>query len=125
MIRPFQIAIVLLAFAAFSLAQTQKLPPDLAGLPDEIKNLKWQTIDTATVQPLERCRSLLLLNHSLDELSANAAAEADLMSEYIEKNNLGAQFASTPPPPAPRALSYTDAQKIAIAMLRGPMSTSY
>ena len=87
MFRLFLIALVLPVFATAALAaQSQKLPPDLARLPDEIKNLKWQTIEIGQATTLERCRALLLLNHTLDELSANAAAEADLMSAYIEKN---------------------------------------
>lgn len=126
MYRHFLLGCVLLpTFVTAALAQTRKLPPDLAGIPDEVKSLKWQTIDIATVQPLERCRALLLLNHTLDELSANATAEADLMSAYLEKNNLGSKFASTPPPPPAKTLTYPDAEKVAVAMLRGPMSSSY
>lgn len=114
-----------LVVASAALAQPQKLPPDLAGLPDEIKSLQWKTIDMGSVPTLEHCRALLLMNHTLDELSANATSEADLMSTYIEKQNLGTQFANTPPPPAPAMLSYADAEKIAVALLRGPMSGSY
>jgi hypothetical protein len=112
------------AFATACLAQSQKLPSELAGLPDEIKTLKWPAIDMGQVSTLERCRALMLLNNTLDELSANAAAEAELMSAYVEKNNLGAQFAGTAPPPAPPALSFADAEKVAVALLRGPMRTS-
>ena len=107
MFRPLLLACVVSTFVTSALAQSQKLPPELAGLPDEVKGLKWQAIDWATVQPLERCRALQLLNHTLEELSANAAAEADLMSAYVEKNNLGevcqhpaaavAQIAQFPP----------------------------
>ena len=114
-----------LMLARAALAQSENLPPDIARLPDQIKSLKWQSIDTAALAPLERCRALLLLNHTLDELSANATAEADLMSAYIEKQNLGSQFASTPPPPAPPQLTFADAEKVAIALLKGPMSDSY
>jgi len=123
--RVFLMACVLPALATAASAQTQKLPPGLAGLPDEIKTLKWQAIDMGAVKPLEHCRALLLMNHTLDELSANSAAEADLMSAYIEKNNLGTSFASTPPPPAPATLTFPDAERVAVALLRGPMSTSY
>jgi len=119
------LSISLLGLTSTLFAQVQKLPADLAGLPDEIKNLKWQSIDVASLTPLEQSRALLLLDHVLGEVSANATSEADLMSAYIEKQNLGAQFASTPPPPAPKQLSYNDALKVAVALLRGPMSTSY
>jgi hypothetical protein len=115
------------AFVAGAFAQSppQRLPADLQTLPDELKNLKWQTIDMGSVPTLEHCRALLLMNHTLDELSANATAEADLLSTYIEKQNLGSQFANTPPPPPPPLLTYPDAEKISVALLRGPMSSSY
>jgi len=122
--RLFLIACMPAFLVTTTLAQAPKLPPELAALPDEIKRLPWQTIDMSSIQPLEHCRALLLLNHTLDALSDNATAEADLMSAYIEKNNLGTQFASTPPPPTPRGLMYPDAEKVAIALLRGPMSGS-
>jgi hypothetical protein len=114
-----------LVLTAAAWAQTRTLPADLANLPEEIKTLKWQTIDPAALTPLEQSRALLLLDHALNELSANATSEADLMSTYIEKQNLGAQFASTPPPPAPKELSYDDAMKVSVALLRGPMNKSY
>src|SRR5262245_41263939 len=70
------------------LAQSQKLPPDIANLPEEIKSLQWQSIDPAAASNLERCRALLLLNHVLEEVSANSTSEADLMSSYIQSQNL-------------------------------------
>jgi hypothetical protein len=116
---------LVLAFAAAASAQTNKLPPDLASLPEEIKTLQWQTIDPATLQPLEQARALLLMDHVISELSTNATSEADLMSAYIQEKNLGKDFASTPPPPPIKQLGYEDANKIAVALLRGPMSKSY
>src|SRR5262245_25588027 len=104
MLRTLIMTCLSLVLTTAAWAQTQKLPADLAGLPDEIKNLKWQAIDPAKVSSLERCRALLLMNHTLDELSANATSEADLMSAYMQKENLGSQFASTPPPPALKQL---------------------
>ena len=117
--------LLILALCAAARAQSPALPADLQNLPKEIKTLKWQTIDLGTLPPVEHCRALLLLNHALDELLANVTAEADLMSTYLEKNDLGAKFASTPPPPAPPALSYDDAEKVSVALLRGPMKASY
>ena len=126
MLRRFMIACVLSSSVVTgALAQTTKLPPDLAALPDEVKSLNWKSIDLSTLQPLEHCRAMLLMNHALDELSANVTAEADLLSAYLEKNNLGTQFANWPVPPAPSSLGYDDAVKVAVAMLRGPMSNSY
>jgi len=119
-------ALIMLAGSTlFAQQPAGKLPPDLEALPTEIKTLKWQQIDPATLSTLDRCRSLLLMNHVLDELVDNATAEADLMSSYIEKKNLGSQFANTPPPPQAPHLSYDDAQKVAAALLKGPMSASY
>jgi hypothetical protein len=125
MFRMLIIAITVHLYALGASAQSQQLPPDLEGLPAEIKSLKWKTIDIAGLSTLDHCRALLLLNHSLDELAVNATSEADLMSTYIEKQNLGSQFANTPPPPAAAQLSYDDVQKIAVALLRGPMSQSF
>ncbi|MGH7177366.1 MAG: hypothetical protein ACREJC_08305 [Tepidisphaeraceae bacterium] len=125
MLRISLIAVLMLSLGVRALAQPQALPPDLIGLPDEIKTLQWKSIDMGSVPVLEHCRALLLLNHVLDELSANSTAEADLMSSYIETQNLGAQFANTPPPPSPSQLGYADVEKVAVAMLRGPMSSSY
>jgi hypothetical protein len=64
------------------------------------------------------------MNHVLDEIAPVRASEAELMSAYIEAQNLGAEFAKTPKPPAGKQLTYTDATKIAVAMLRGPMASS-
>src|SRR5262249_53151515 len=95
---------LLLLLARGPSAQEPRLPPDLAALPQEIKTLPWQSINFATLQPLEQSRALLLMDHVVGELSANMTSEADLMSAYIEKQNLGAQFAGTPPPPGPKEL---------------------
>jgi len=65
-------AIQLFAVGAWAQSQNARLPADLQTLPDEIKNLKWQNIDTSSMPTLEHCRSLLLMNHVLEELSANA-----------------------------------------------------
>ncbi|HSZ59432.1 MAG TPA: hypothetical protein VK797_27560 [Tepidisphaeraceae bacterium] len=109
-------------------AQTQPpstaLPPDVAGLPEAIRTLPWQSIDLSTVSPLEYDRALLLMNHALDEIAPVRASEADLMSAYIQAQNLGAEFAKTPQPPSGIQLTYTDATKVAVALLRGPMANS-
>src|SRR5262245_1961520 len=108
--------IVLIAYTCWALvgaafAQSQPLPADLQGLPDEIKTLQWQNVNVNTIPAIDHARALLFMNHALDELNANATAEADLMSTYIEKNNLGSQFANTPPPPSPKQLEYPDMEK--------------
>jgi hypothetical protein len=64
------------------------------------------------------------MNHVLDEIAPVRASEAELMSAYIEAQDLGTEFAKTPKPPAGKQLTYTDATKIAVAMLRGPMASS-
>jgi hypothetical protein len=96
----------------------------VANIKQSIQSLPWQDIDLSTVTPLERDRALLLMNHVLDEIAPVRASEAELMSQYIEAQNLGADFAKTPKPPAGKQLTYTDATKIAVAMLRGPMASS-
>lgn len=104
--------------------RAQALPADVAQIPQEIKSLQWQAVDLNAVTPLEYDRALLLLNHVLDEVSPVRASEADLMSAYIDAQNLGAEFAATPPPANAASPSYNDVVKIAVAMLRGPMASS-
>src|SRR5262245_47092376 len=84
------IAVTCVALTTRAFAQAQKLTADIASLPEDIKSLKWQNIDPATLTPLEQARSLLLMDHVLSELSANTTAEADLLSSYIEMQNLRA-----------------------------------
>jgi len=99
-------------------------PVDLSQLPAEIKALKWRDLDLSTLSPMEQCSSLLLLNDVLDEIKARLTAEADLMSGYIDTNNLGSQFAAQPPLVEAAPLTLSDGQKIAAALLRGPMAKS-
>jgi hypothetical protein len=108
---------------AAAAAQQPELPPDLAGVPDVIKNAKWKDVDLATLSPLERCRTLLL-NHTLNELGSVATAHADLLSTYIEEQKLGAEFADHGVAAPPAQLTYNDALKIAVTLLRGTMATS-
>jgi hypothetical protein len=105
-------------------AQQPSGPIDLASLPDAIKKLKWQDIDLAKLDPREHCRALMLLNVALDEIGAQSTTEADLMSQFIDEQNLGPEFASHPPPTDAPALTATDALRIAVALLRGPMAQS-
>lgn len=101
-------------------------PIDLSTLPAEIKSLNWRDVDFAGAPPLDRARALLLLNDALDEISAQSVAEADLMSNFIQVSNLGADFAAAKPVADTAPLTYADVQKIALALMRGPMSgTSY
>ncbi|HEY7087973.1 MAG TPA: hypothetical protein VH518_07780 [Tepidisphaeraceae bacterium] len=109
-------------FASVALAQSQT-PPDLARLPEAIKTLPWKSIDLSTVKTLEYDRAILILNHVLDELGPMRASEADLMSTYIEQQNLGAELSASGPPPT-LPLTYTDGVKIAVAILRGPLANS-
>ena len=99
-------------------------PVDLASLPAEIKSLKWKDIDFTTVEPLDRIRALMLMNDVLDELSAQLTAESDLMSTYIDVNNLGAPFVAFQPAVEPAPLTLESGKKVAVALLRGPMSNS-
>jgi hypothetical protein len=118
------VARVLLVAALPVGAVGQENKPDLSNLKDVIQSMKWKALDVAALSPLERCRALLLLNDSLDEIGASTTAEADLMSQYIEKEKLGPEFAKCPPPMDPAPLTYDDCVKIAVTMLRGPLAQS-
>lgn len=103
-------------------AWAQNAPLDVSKLPDEIRSLPWKSIDPAALGEVERCRALLLMNDAVDELHAQSAAEADLLSEYIDTHNLGDAFAAQPPVPDASPVSMDDGLKMAAALLRGPMS---
>lgn len=104
----------------------QQGPIDISTLPAEIKTLPWKAVDFSAVSAAERCRALLLLNDVLDEVNAQMTAEADLLSEYLDTQDLGPGYASQAPADDPKALTYEDGQKVAVALLRGPMAqTSY
>src|SRR5262245_13064929 len=98
MVRAFVLAL-LVVLNIHATAQTPQVPSDVAALPDEIKNLKWQTIDLASLTPLEHARALLVLNNCLDEVAAVTTSQADLMSSYIDQKTLGPDFANNPPAP--------------------------
>jgi hypothetical protein len=109
--------------AAAAVAQQPKV--DLSGLPEVMKSGKWKDIDVAKLDLLEHVRALLLLNDVFDDIGGSTRAEADLMSQFIDAQQLGPKFASSPPPPpAPAPLTCEDALKVAVVMLRGPLSSS-
>jgi hypothetical protein len=110
--------------AGVAQAQPAQPPPSLASLPKEIQNLNWQSVDLAALTPQQRCQALLLLNDKLASISAVVTSQADLMSQYIDQQKLGNQFAQQPPLPASKQLTFSDAMKVAVAMIRGPMSGS-
>lgn len=119
-----RLAFVLCLSAGLSVVQAQTGPVDLSKLPAEIKSLKWQGLDFDAATPMERCRSLMLMNDVLDELGAQLTAEADLMSDYIDTKQMGPAFASQAPIDDAKALTIADGKKVALAMLRGPMAQS-
>lgn len=124
MLRLPALAATSLLFAAALYAPAQSAQPDLAALPSVIKSGAWKSLDTSTLTLNQQCQVLQLLNDSLDELSAKARAQADLMSAYLDEGNLGPQFATSPPPADPSPLTYNDAVKIAAALLAGPLAQS-
>ena len=96
----------------------------LAELRKTIEGLDWEKVDFAALSPLERCRTLLLLNHALDELGSVALAEADLVGAFLDEQELSDAYAANPPEDKPLARTFEDGRKIAAALLKGPMSAS-
>ncbi len=96
----------------------------LVELRKTIEGLDWEKVDFAALPPLGRCRTLLLLNHALDELGSIALAEADLAGAFLDEKNLSAAYAANPSADAPLARTFEDARKIAAALLQGPMAKS-
>jgi len=100
------------------------MPPSLTRLPVAIQTLPWKAVDLGTVTPLEYNRALLLMNYVLGELAPVRASDSDLMSTYIDEKKLGVDLANSQALyPAP-ALAFSDGLKVAVALLRGPMSES-
>jgi hypothetical protein len=97
---------------------------NLSDLPKEIAGLNWKTVDIAALTPQQRCQALLLLNDKLASIAAMATSQANLLSMYIDQQNLGADFAKQAPMNAMHQLTFTDAMKVAVALIQGPMSTS-
>src|SRR5262245_28570803 len=85
------------ALLCSSTAYAQKTRVDLKSLPDTIKSLNWKAVDWNAAPPLEQARALMLLDDVLNDMGSQMAAEADLMSQYIDEQDLGAQFAALPP----------------------------
>jgi hypothetical protein len=118
------IAVLLGVGVAGAADRKPKARSEIAQLRQSLEGLKWKDIDYDSLSGLERCRALMLLNHAMAEVGAVAIAEADLMSEFVDKQNLGEEAASSPRVDAGLARNYEDARKIAVALLRGPMSGS-
>lgn len=124
--RRLAIAHVLAILAAFPAAAQDKpaSKQKLAEIRKTVQALDWQKADFAGLSPLERCRSLMLLNHALDEIDDAAVAEADLAGTFVEQQKLSDAYDASSASETPVARSYEDARKIAVALLKGPMSDS-
>lgn len=121
----WNVPLVLLAVGlATSISAAQAPPFDIATVRSEIKTLKWQDVNFASLPAINQCQALLLLNDFLDEVNAQVTGEADLLSKYIDINKLGEQFASQPPVSDPAPLTIGNAMQVSAAMLKGPMATS-
>lgn len=118
------LAAAMAAWAFASGVQAQQPKVDLNRLSAEIKKLDWKSVDWAALSDLERARALMLLDETIDEIGSQMTAEADLMSEFIDTNNLGPDFATRPAAAPGPVLTVEDAEKVAAALLRGPMSSS-
>lgn len=116
--------LVLGLLAHEGMAQQGALPADIAGVPEFIQGGSWKKIDLAGLNQLERCRALRVLNHVLDELRAAGVAQADLMSTYLEQHGLGTEFSNQNITPPQTQLTYEDAHKIAVGLMRGPLAKS-
>ncbi len=118
------VAGLIICCAITAAAQTPGSGSPPTNFAEELKTLKWKDIDLQKVSLLERCRALLVLNHGLDQAGPAATAQADLMSKYLQQQDLGTAFAASPPPSDPNPLVYTDGLKIAVALIRGPLAQS-
>src|SRR5262245_48207859 len=124
--RPVTLIACLIAVAACPAIAQDKAnsKQKLSEMRKTAEGLNWQKVDFAALSPLERCRSLMLLNHALDELDDAAVAEADMAGSFVEQQNLSEAYAASLASEPPVARSYDDAKKIAAGLLKGPMSGS-
>jgi hypothetical protein len=104
-------------------AMAQKASVDLKTLPETIKKLDWKSVDWNATPALEQARALMLLDDVLNDIGSQMAAEADLMSQYVDEQDLGKQFAAMAPV-EDKHLTMEEAQRVAVAMLQGPMAKS-
>ncbi len=120
----FLVSILLGIGVSGALAQRAKTKDNVAELRRSLRGLEWESVDYDGLSMLERCRTLTLLDHSLNEIGAVAIAEADLMSQYLEQQGLGEEFASSEHAETAPKRTYEDGQKTAAALLQGPMADS-
>ena len=120
----FLILILLGIGATEALAQRQRTKDNVAELRQSLHGLKWENVDYDAQSMLDRCRAITLLDHALTEIGAVATAEADMMSQYVEEQGLGAEFASSEHAETAPKRTYEDGQKTAAALLQGPMANS-
>jgi len=124
MTRTISFVVILLSLSpALVVAQQSESPfnpqdPEIQLL----KKLDWKGVDFNALEPRARCEALLALTKLLDVTGGKAAARADLLSTYLDQNQLGEEYAADPtalsekPPP----LTYEDAKKLAGAFIKTP-----
>ncbi len=124
-IRHLAVLACLLSFAvSHATAQRSEKQRKLGELRDALATLEWQKVDLASLTLVERCRTLLLLNHALDELGDATITEADLLGEFLEQQKLMDAYAAAPPESPPRIRTMEEAQQVAVALLKGPLARS-
>ncbi len=106
------------------LAQNADQREKTANIHQTIEKLNWKEVDLDALSPLERCRTLMLMNHALGELGAVSLAEADLLGAFLEQEKLAEGYAALPAGQDTPRYSFQDACKISNALLKGPMSDS-
>lgn len=115
--------VVLLGGAVAAMAADRPRSRDgAAEIMNSIKNVEWEEVDFDSLSLLERCRTLMMLNHALGEVGDAALTEHELMSVFVEQVNLSEELASQPPIAAESTRSFEDCRKIAAALLSGPMA---
>ncbi|HEY7117179.1 MAG TPA: hypothetical protein VH475_11355 [Tepidisphaeraceae bacterium] len=86
-----------------------------------LKKLNWKDVDFNAQPPLIRCQALLALGKLLDMTAGKAEARADLLSDYLEQNKLGEEYAADAAAPTDKVpLTYEDAKKVAAAFMATP-----
>jgi len=118
------IAVLVCAGASHARGDQPASREGAAEIMKAIQGLEWQDVNFDALSPLDRCRTLMLLNHALGDVGKAAMAEVDLMHAYIAQKNLTADDSAVAAAQPQPTRSYEDARMIAAALLAGPMSDS-
>jgi len=117
-------AIAITLFTSIALAQNKPAASPFDADDPEIamiKKLDWKSADFDALTPRQQCAALMAVNKGLSVIGAKADARLDLLTSYVDQNNLGPDFESARTDIAsPPQVSFADMEKLGAAYLLSP-----